>query len=45
MIGASYVFYAWWDWHFVWLLRGGHPDRPARRARGGRKQQDPAQRW
>ena len=22
MIGASYVFYAWWDWHFVWLLAG-----------------------
>jgi alginate O-acetyltransferase complex protein AlgI len=20
MIGASYVFYAWWDVHFVWLL-------------------------
>ncbi len=22
MIGASYVFYAWWDPHFVWLLAG-----------------------
>jgi len=22
MIAASYVFYAWWDWHFVWLLAG-----------------------
>src|SRR6185295_10637902 len=22
MIGSSYVFYAWWDWHFVWLLAG-----------------------
>jgi alginate O-acetyltransferase complex protein AlgI len=22
MIAASYVFYAWWDWHFVWLLGG-----------------------
>ena len=22
MIGASYVFYAWWDVHFVWLLAG-----------------------
>jgi len=22
MIGASYVFYGWWDWHFVWLLAG-----------------------
>ncbi len=22
MIGASYVFYAWWDWHFVALLAG-----------------------
>ena len=22
MIGASYVFYSWWDWHFVWLLAG-----------------------
>ena len=20
MIGASYVFYAWWDSHFIWLL-------------------------
>jgi D-alanyl-lipoteichoic acid acyltransferase DltB (MBOAT superfamily) len=20
MIAASYVFYAWWDWHYVWLL-------------------------
>ena len=44
MIGASYVFYAWWDWHYVWLLagvsappargdRGVAPDR--RDARGG----------
>ena len=22
MIAASYVFYAWWDVHFVWLLAG-----------------------
>jgi alginate O-acetyltransferase complex protein AlgI len=22
MIGASYVFYAWWDWRFVFLLGG-----------------------
>ena len=22
MIGASYVFYAWWDWRFVLLLVG-----------------------
>jgi alginate O-acetyltransferase complex protein AlgI len=22
MIGASYVFYSWWDVHFVWLLAG-----------------------
>jgi alginate O-acetyltransferase complex protein AlgI len=22
MIVASYVFYAWWDWHFIWLLAG-----------------------
>jgi D-alanyl-lipoteichoic acid acyltransferase DltB (MBOAT superfamily) len=22
MIGASYVFYAWWDVHFIWLLGG-----------------------
>ncbi|HEY6568163.1 MAG TPA: MBOAT family O-acyltransferase [Actinomycetota bacterium] len=22
MIGASYIFYAWWDVHFVWLLAG-----------------------
>ncbi|HEY7761431.1 MAG TPA: MBOAT family O-acyltransferase [Actinomycetota bacterium] len=22
MIGASYVFYAWWDVHFIWLLAG-----------------------
>jgi D-alanyl-lipoteichoic acid acyltransferase DltB (MBOAT superfamily) len=22
MIGASYVFYAWWDWHYVLLLAG-----------------------
>ena len=22
MIGASYVFYAWWNWHFVFLLAG-----------------------
>jgi alginate O-acetyltransferase complex protein AlgI len=22
MIGASYVFYSWWDPHFVWLLAG-----------------------
>ena len=22
MIGASYVFYAWWDWRFVFLLAG-----------------------
>jgi D-alanyl-lipoteichoic acid acyltransferase DltB (MBOAT superfamily) len=22
MIGASYVFYGWWDWHYVWLLAG-----------------------
>ena len=22
MIGASYIFYASWDWHFVWLLAG-----------------------
>jgi alginate O-acetyltransferase complex protein AlgI len=22
MIGASYVFYAWWDWRFVFLLLG-----------------------
>src|SRR5688500_3621300 len=22
MIGASYVFYAWWDWRFVPLLAG-----------------------
>ena len=22
MIGASYVFYAWWDWRFVLLLAG-----------------------
>ena len=20
MIGASYVFYAWWDWHFLFLF-------------------------
>jgi alginate O-acetyltransferase complex protein AlgI len=20
MIAASYVFYGWWDWHYVWLL-------------------------
>jgi alginate O-acetyltransferase complex protein AlgI len=20
MVAASYLFYAWWDWHFVWLL-------------------------
>src|SRR5215210_6703456 len=20
MIAASYLFYAWWDWHYVWLL-------------------------
>jgi alginate O-acetyltransferase complex protein AlgI len=20
MVAASYVFYAWWDWHLVWLL-------------------------
>ena len=22
MIGASYVFYGWWDVHFIWLLAG-----------------------
>ncbi len=22
MVAASYVFYAWWDWHFVFLLAG-----------------------
>ena len=22
MIGASYVFYSWWDWRFVFLLVG-----------------------
>ncbi len=22
MVAASYVFYAWWDWHFVFLLGG-----------------------
>jgi hypothetical protein len=22
MIGASYVFYAWWNWRFVFLLAG-----------------------
>ncbi len=22
MIGASYIFYAWWDVHFIWLLAG-----------------------
>ena len=22
MIGASYVFYAWWEVHFIWLLAG-----------------------
>ena len=22
MIGASYVFYAWWEVHFIWLLEG-----------------------
>jgi alginate O-acetyltransferase complex protein AlgI len=20
MVAASYAFYAWWDWHYVWLL-------------------------
>ena len=20
MVAASYVFYGWWDWHYVWLL-------------------------
>ncbi len=22
IVGASYVFYSWWDWHFVFLLAG-----------------------
>jgi alginate O-acetyltransferase complex protein AlgI len=22
MIGASFVFYSWWDWHFIFLLAG-----------------------
>src|SRR6266498_5626458 len=22
MVGASYVFYGWWDWRFVFLLAG-----------------------
>ena len=22
MIAASYVFYSWWDWHFIFLLAG-----------------------
>ena len=32
MIGASYVFYAWWDVHFVWLLAGRVGDLAGRRA-------------
>ncbi|MGZ8650728.1 MAG: MBOAT family O-acyltransferase [Actinomycetota bacterium] len=43
MIAASYVFYAWWDWHFVWLLAGVSVIAQV----GGlavAKQQDPARR-
>ncbi|MGZ5306635.1 MAG: MBOAT family O-acyltransferase [Actinomycetota bacterium] len=43
MIAASYVFYAWWDWHFVWLLAGVSAIAPV----GGlavAKQREPARR-
>ena len=24
MVIASYIFYGWWDWHYVFLLGGSH---------------------
>ena len=29
MVIASYTFYGWWDWHFVFLLGGFHHREPA----------------
>ncbi len=43
MIAASYVFYAWWNVHFIWLLAGVSDDRAAgrdrRAAAGGRTEE------
>ena len=33
MIAASYVFYSWWDWRFVFLLAGVDRHRARRRHR------------
>jgi alginate O-acetyltransferase complex protein AlgI len=44
MIGASYVFYAWWNVHFVWLLAAVSAIAQVG-ALAVAKQQDPGRRW
>ena len=45
MIGASYVFYAWWDVHFVWLLAGDPTLSQLGAMAVARQQEERAQRW
>ena len=45
MIGASYVFYAWWNVHFVWLLIGVSAIAQLGALAVARQTQERARRW
>ncbi|HVD71829.1 MAG TPA: MBOAT family O-acyltransferase, partial [Actinomycetota bacterium] len=45
MIGASYVFYAWWDIHFIWLLAAISTLSQLGAVAVARQQEERAKRW
>jgi alginate O-acetyltransferase complex protein AlgI len=45
MVAASYVFYAWWDWRFVFLLGGSTILAQAGALLGHRQHDDVTRRW
>jgi alginate O-acetyltransferase complex protein AlgI len=45
MIGASYVFYAWWDIHFIWLLAAISTLSQLGAMAVARQQEERAKRW
>src|SRR5919202_6730523 len=45
MVAASYVFYAWWDWHYVLLLAGSTVVAQAGAVAVSRRHDERGRRW